>query len=313
MQRRAISRPLQLFYSYASSDERLRGELQAHLTLLQRQGSIATWSFRKIPPGSYWQREIDANLEAAHIILFLVSSDFIASDYCWNVEMTRALDRNRRGEATVIPIILRPCDWQTAPFGVLQALPTGAKPVVAWRPRDVAWADVTVGLRKVVHQLSSSAAVPSPALNLGRSIGEAKARVDSIMSRGEAAVRESAAATFAESRRVVRAIAAESPNLPIRATCRSNSCLIELGYFRCALTLELDRSPTSSYIRFHDFIGDADPEDVDLKSRLYYFRVCADGKIGWEYGSDEFLTPEQLADKAVQTVLRLYRRFEIPA
>lgn len=312
MQDRAHSKPLQVFYSYASGDERLRGELQTHLALMERQGSIASWAFRKIAPGTYWQREIDANLEAAHIILFLVSSHFIASDYCWTVEMTRALDRHRRGEATVIPIILRPCDWQSAPFGVLQALPTGAKPVVGWRPRDTAWTDVTTGLRKVVHQLSSCPAVASPAVNLARSIGEAKARVDSILVRGDAAVTEAASATFSESRRLVRAIAAESPNLPIRTIGRGYRCVVELSYFRCALTLQLERTATSSYIRFHDFIGDTDPEDIKFNSRLYYFRVRPDGRTGWEYGSEEFLSAEQLADKAVQAVLRLYRQFGIP-
>ena len=103
--------PLLLFYSYAHEDELLREQLEKHLSLLKRQGFISGWHDREILPGATWAQEIDVHLESASIVLLLVSPDFLASDYCYEVEMQRALERHRCGETRVIPIILRPCDW----------------------------------------------------------------------------------------------------------------------------------------------------------------------------------------------------------
>jgi hypothetical protein len=142
--------PVRLFYSYSHKDEKLREKLEEHLSLLHRQGIIAGWHDRKIGVGEEWKGAIDKNLEEAQIILSLVSSSFLATDYCDDVEMKRALERHDKGEATIIPVILRPCDWHKAPFGKLQALPKDAKAVTSWRNRDEAWTDVALGIRRAV-------------------------------------------------------------------------------------------------------------------------------------------------------------------
>jgi internalin A len=147
-------RGLSLFYSYSHKDEVLRGEIETHLKLLQRQGLISTWHDRKIAAGAEWAGQIDRNLEAADIILLLVSADFIASDYCYDLEMKRALERHEQGSARVIPVILRDVDWQSAPFGKLQALPKNGTPVTLWSAKDSAWKDVAVGIRKAVEEIN---------------------------------------------------------------------------------------------------------------------------------------------------------------
>lgn len=119
--------------------------------MLKRAGVVETWSFRQIEAGDDWKQRIDERLNASSIILLLVSSSFLASDYCWNIEMKRALERHDAGEATVIPVILKDCDWRSAPFSKLQALPEGAKPVAHWRPRDRAWSNVVAGIRSIVE------------------------------------------------------------------------------------------------------------------------------------------------------------------
>jgi hypothetical protein len=106
------SQPIELFYSYAHSDERLRKRLETHLSALRRQGVITEWHDRKIVAGTDWKQSIDAHLMTAKIILLLISPDFLASDYCYGVEMQRALARHAAGKASVIPVILRPVDWQ---------------------------------------------------------------------------------------------------------------------------------------------------------------------------------------------------------
>src|SRR5260370_41459911 len=103
MQQQQAGASLTLFYSYADKDERLRGELETHLSPLRREGLIIEWHHRRIPPGSDRLQEIDDYLNKAAIILLLISPDFLASDYCYGIEMQRALERYNRKEACVIP------------------------------------------------------------------------------------------------------------------------------------------------------------------------------------------------------------------
>jgi len=88
------------------------------------------------------------------IIVLLVSPSFLASDYCYSIEMKRAIDRHERGQVRVIPIILRPCEWQETPIGKLQALPKDGKPVTIWAERDNAYLDVVKGIHKAVEELT---------------------------------------------------------------------------------------------------------------------------------------------------------------
>lgn len=148
--------PVKVFYSYSHKDEKLRNKLDNHLTLLQRQGLINEWTDRMIEAGEDWEHEISAQLNTAQLILLLISDDFIASDYCYSVEMERALERHKNGEARVIPILLRPVDWESSPFGLLQALPKDAKPVTTWKNRDEAFKNIAQGIRVVIKEFSNA-------------------------------------------------------------------------------------------------------------------------------------------------------------
>jgi hypothetical protein len=152
------AKPIGIFYSYSHKDEELRDELEKHLSILKRQGVITGWHDRRIGAGKEWKGEIDTHLNTAHVILLLISADFLASDYCYDVEMKRAMERHEAGEARVIPVILRPVDWEGAPFGKLQALPTDAKPVTEWPNRDKAFWDVARRIRAAVEELASPVA-----------------------------------------------------------------------------------------------------------------------------------------------------------
>jgi hypothetical protein len=147
------SGPLTLFYSYSHQDEALRERLEVHLKLLKRQGILNDWHDRNISAGTEWAGQISSHLEAADIILLLVSADFLASDYCWDIEMKRALERHEARQARVIPVVLRPADWHTAPFGKLQGLPKDARPVTQWADQDEAFTDIARGIRQVAAEL----------------------------------------------------------------------------------------------------------------------------------------------------------------
>lgn len=99
--------------------------------------------------------KVDEHLNTSQIILLLISPDFIASDYCYDKEMNRALERHEVGEARVIPVILRPVDWTKAPFSKLKALPTDGKAVTKWANRDSAFLDIAQGIRKVIEELAA--------------------------------------------------------------------------------------------------------------------------------------------------------------
>ncbi|NJL41041.1 MAG: toll/interleukin-1 receptor domain-containing protein [Leptolyngbyaceae cyanobacterium SM1_4_3] len=151
-----------IFFSYAHEDEALRDELAKHLRTLERQGIIQAWHDRKIVPGSEWRSEIEQQLNAAQIILLLISPDFMNSDFCWSVELERAIERHNAQEACVIPIILRSVDWQDSPFGRLQALPKDANPVTKWSDRDEAFSNIAQGIKMAVKTLKENA-LPTPA------------------------------------------------------------------------------------------------------------------------------------------------------
>lgn len=147
---------LEIFFSYAHEDESLRDELAKHLNILQRQELIAGWHDRKITAGTEWEGQINSNLDSADIILLLISPDFMASNYCYDVELKRALERHESREARVIPIILRPVRWSGTSFSKLQALPTDGKPVTKWDDQDSAFLNVTEGIMRAIEELNGN-------------------------------------------------------------------------------------------------------------------------------------------------------------
>jgi internalin A len=128
--------PIEVFCSYDHDDEDWRHKVETHLSPLRQQRLISVWHDRLIMPGTNWANAIDDHLERASIILLLVSADFFASDYCYGIEMKRALERQKASEAVVIPILVRFTDWKDTPFASLQALPSDAKPIESWRSKD---------------------------------------------------------------------------------------------------------------------------------------------------------------------------------
>lgn len=145
---------MRVFISYSHKDEDLKNELEIQLAALKRQNLIDIWNDRRITAGKEFEHEIDENLEKADIILLLVSSYFIASDYCYDIEMSRAIERHKNRDARVIPIILHPCDWHELPFGKLKALPTDGKPISKFSNYHDAFLEISQGIRQVVNEIS---------------------------------------------------------------------------------------------------------------------------------------------------------------
>ncbi len=159
----SLSRILKVFYSYAPEDRRLRDALEKHLSSLKRQGIITGWHDGEIRAGSEWETMLKKHLATSDLILLLISADFIASDYCYCIEMEQALERHERGEAHVIPILLRPADTHGLPFARLQFLPVDGKPITRQKNKDYAFAKIAETLRALIYEICGKLpSEPSP-------------------------------------------------------------------------------------------------------------------------------------------------------
>lgn len=142
----------EVFISYSHKDERFREDLEDHLSMLKRNEVISVWHDRKIIPGNDWKGDIDDNLDRAEIVLLLVSPSFLASDYCYDVEVKKAIENREAGKCQIISIVIRPCDWFSCPFAKYQSVPKDVKPISKWEDKDEAWLDAVNGIKKHIEE-----------------------------------------------------------------------------------------------------------------------------------------------------------------
>jgi TIR domain len=152
---------IKILLCYAYDDEGMKNELKAHLSPLERISLITIQDPRNIDAGSEWKQAMETYLNEAQVILLLASSSFIDSDYCYKMQMQRAIEHHEHKEARVIPVILRPVYLDIPPFDKLQALPDESKPITRWAHRDDGFENVVVGIAKVVKQWNTQS-LPDP-------------------------------------------------------------------------------------------------------------------------------------------------------
>lgn len=133
--------------SNSPKDEELQLRLEKHLSLMRRQGIINTWHKGMMGAGEDWEREMDRRLNTADIILLLISSDLIYSDYHWNFLVKRAIELDKTRQARVIAILLCPYDNWHSEFGRIKVLPHPDKPVSKWGNYDHAFEEIAKGIR----------------------------------------------------------------------------------------------------------------------------------------------------------------------
>ncbi|MEI9430933.1 TIR domain-containing protein [Mesorhizobium sp. Cs1299R1N3] len=158
----------ELFISYSHADEWLKNELVKHFAALVRNKIVDVWHDRRIPPGGKIDARIDDHVRSADLFLFLISNDFINSDYCFHKEYEIALERQKRGEVEIVPIIVRACDWDVGGLRTFKALPTDGVPVTRQavskddaQERDVAWTDVITGIKETIKELKKKLTPPT--------------------------------------------------------------------------------------------------------------------------------------------------------
>ncbi|WP_437279843.1 TIR domain-containing protein [Sorangium sp. So ce375] len=153
--------PLQVFISYAPEDAKLLEQLEKHLKMLgpgpHRLGLIESWSAKRVGVGGEEKLERDRRLKSAHIILLLVSPDFLSSDECYDVEVQAAMAAHERKEACIVPVLLREVSYEGTPFAKLRPTPDNRKPVTEWESRDAAFTDVAKDIRRAAESLRKRA------------------------------------------------------------------------------------------------------------------------------------------------------------
>jgi hypothetical protein len=154
-----------LFISYSHKDENFRNDLEDHLSMLKRKDIISVWHDRRILPGDDWKGRIDENMDEADIVLFLISPSFLASEYCCDIEVMKAMENKESGKCQIISIIIRPCDWHDCDFSMLQAVPKDGKPISTWGNKDEAWLDAINGIKRHITEFKPAEQATSVVLN----------------------------------------------------------------------------------------------------------------------------------------------------
>lgn len=147
------AQPVKVFLAYSPEDEEMRDGLMGHLASLTHSGEIKVSDAGRIPSAAGRPEEVDKSLDAAQIILFLVSPGFLASDYFTGGVVERAARRHEAGEALVAPVLLRSCAWEETRLSRFDALPNASRPVVRWSNIDEAFEEVAAGIRNLVGQV----------------------------------------------------------------------------------------------------------------------------------------------------------------
>ncbi|MBD2526467.1 CHASE2 domain-containing protein [Nostoc sp. FACHB-133] len=156
----AQKQSIEIFFSYSQEDRKLRDKLANHLSILKHQKVINDWHEGEISAGQVSADEIERHLNSASIILLLISSDFLASEKLWQRDVTLAMRRHNDKEACVIPVLLRPCEWKSAQFGDLQALPKNEEAITSWQNQDEAFKEVAKEIRKAIEAKSDYISIP---------------------------------------------------------------------------------------------------------------------------------------------------------
>jgi hypothetical protein len=235
--------PKRLFVSYSHADGQLLGRFQKHLAQLQREGSIAGWYDRDIRAGTRFDDEIERELAQADIFVACVSPDYIASNYCYERELTTALEREQRGELAIVPVVLEPSDWLSTPLAKFKALPEDGKPVAEFTNPNVAFLQVVNELRRAVAQnpieTKAAAAAAPGAAPAPRSRYRVRREFDAL------AKRDFAEAAFQEIYKFFEASVAELSALP---DLEGRLSAISEDHFSCTI---LNRGISRGYETLH--------------------------------------------------------------
>ena len=143
-----------IFISYSKQDLGLVNKFIEHLSALQLDGKVAHWYCSELEAGSKWNDEIQKHLDESDIICFMISPNFMKTEYIHEHEVSRAFDRKKKdANFKIVPIILDFCRWTTTKNNLAEftALPYTAKPVKDFNNQNMAWYIIEENLRLMIE------------------------------------------------------------------------------------------------------------------------------------------------------------------
>ena len=153
--------PIKCFISYSHKDKSMCNKLKNHLDALSRLYNIETWFDGKILPGGNIDEEIKKSLISADIVLLLVTTDFLASYYCYEKELSVAMERHNKGQCIVVPIIGKPIVSGKYIFSHLKYVPTDGKPISTFSPQYNGFHNACEGISNLLKQFFQTKASDS--------------------------------------------------------------------------------------------------------------------------------------------------------
>ena len=145
---------VKVFLSYSHRDSAYKEQLCKHLIQLKRNEIIETWTDNLIKPGQLWEEEISKQMENANVFILLISVDFLNSYYCFEKELNVALQKHHDHKAIVIPILIKPCDWENSMISKLQALPGNGRYISRVRDKNQVYLDIVHAIQHLIEDFS---------------------------------------------------------------------------------------------------------------------------------------------------------------
>lgn len=194
---------VRIFVSYSHKDAAAQEKLQTHLAPWKRNG-VTVFVDENIEPGAQLDPEIARELRRAHIFVALFSPSYLDSNYCWNIEYKRAMDRRARKQVRVIGVVVKPCGWKHTRAAGFKLLPKDGREPERWSSSDAAYVNIAEGVGEVIKTVrrEMAAATVNRARNVAKRTPKVKPQTPKAATSGKARVREPTKAAKARPRKV---------------------------------------------------------------------------------------------------------------
>ena len=284
---------------------------------MKREDQIDDWYDRRIIGGQAVDDEIAQRLEDADVFIALVSPDFIHSNYCYEREMERALERQRNGSMKIVPVILQPCDWETTPLRKFKALPRDGLPISEWRNENAAFVDVVKELRRLSQETGirrpERAPLETERKRVDHAVGRARYRAKRDFNKIERAdFRDSAFRTIRDffEREVERINETEGLLARYREISNTSfTCTVVNGGKRNAeahITVHCGGDSALGDVYF-SFVENAGPNTANgwfrVDSDEYELFLRSEGGMPWKGGGAGRVTAEEAAERTWRALL----------
>lgn len=127
-----------VFISYSHKDKAWKDLVMTHLEVLEKGGPLQLWNDRDIELGADWFREIETALNEAEVVILVITANFLSSPFILGEEVPRILERRKKEDLFVAPLIVRDCAWKRIQWlSRIQVMPNDGKPLYSLQEHEI--------------------------------------------------------------------------------------------------------------------------------------------------------------------------------